>query len=117
TCVARPISIVVMVSLRIWCWPASGLVGRQAGGADRADMPVVGAAAAADHAEIGQEREHARIALRQILPVADIEGRRVVELGMAHLRGVYPQPADPLHPRSAMANRLGEVDGVDAVDH
>src|SRR5690606_9039609 len=105
---------------------SSGRAGRSAGAssrmnmttglADRADVAVVGAAAPAEDAQRGQEPEEPAIVLGQLPRVAGVELRRLVELVVAHPRGVGPHTADPLDPAAA-GQHAAEMARMRAVDH
>ena len=87
------------------------------GGGDLGDVPVVGAAAAAEHIHPRQPLPERRVAGAEVGRIAVVELRRLVELGVAHGRGVRAQAADPLDPGLAGREHRVEVGRVGAVEH
>ena len=61
-------------------------------------MPVVGAAAPAEHIEVGQLAPQGRVARAEVVRIALVELLRLVQLGVALGRRVGAQAADPLAP-------------------
>ena len=80
-------------ALRAWTWPQAWLIAPMWRWSVPQQPPSTGGPAA-------RPMQRAVLA-RQLLRVARVELRRLVELGMAHLRGVRPDPADPLAPGAA----------------
>ena len=80
-------------------------------------MPMVGAAASAQHIDLREAAEQLGILLAELLRMTRIELGGIVELGMALARGVGPDPAHALHPAGILVQDLSEVIGVRAVDH
>jgi hypothetical protein len=56
-------------------------------------MPVVCAAAAAEHVDARKAVEQFGIERAELFGIAGVEFGRIVELGMTHARGIGPQPA------------------------
>ncbi len=77
---------------------------------DGFDVPVIGAAAAADEGKRRQQSAQQPVFFAKLQRVAHIEIRALVELGMAAFRGVGPQAANALAPR-------GPLSGGDRLDH
>src|SRR5215218_3631031 len=89
----------------------------QAGFRHGADVAVVGAAAAAEDAKARQALRKLAVLAAELLRVAIVELLRLVELGMAHSRGIGPDAADPVAPGIVAVDDVGEVRGMRAVDH
>ena len=56
-------------------------------------MPVVGAAAAAEHVNVRETVEQFGIERAELFGIAGVSCGRIVELGVTLARGVRPQPA------------------------
>src|SRR5690606_37797513 len=88
----------------------------QAGGTDALAVPVIGAAAPAQHVHPGESRADRRVLGAEFLRVPGIEIRRRVELGMAALRGVCADTAQPMRP-VCIPEHVREVAGMGAIHH
>src|SRR3954466_13267529 len=82
---------------------------------DRRDVAVIGPAAAADQLELRQLGAKLRVECAQLDRIAGVEGRRLIELGMALAGGVGAHAADAVRP--VAVEDIREVLGVRAVDH
>jgi len=80
-------------------------------------VAVVGAAAAADDAEVGQRGRQRAVFAAQLAGVAAVEVLGFVELGVAAARGIGTDAGDPPDPLAACLELRREVTRVGAVDH
>ena len=76
---------------------------RHAGEADLLDVPVVGAAAAAEHVELRKRARRSRYCRPSSTGSPMSRSGACVEFGMAALRGIGAQAAHALHPGLAVA--------------
>ena len=76
---------------------------------DAADMPVVGAAASSDHADVREARKKLRAELAEFGGVAIVQHFGGVEFGVAQARRIGAYPADPERPRGISVERVAEV--------
>jgi len=72
-------------------------------------MPVIGAAAAADDPDLRHSLHQLPVPLPEIDRIAGIQRFAVVQFGMAHARGICPQPMNAFCPSRAMIQRLGKI--------
>ena len=80
-------------------------------------MPVIRAAAAAEHGELRHALAQVPVMPGEIDRIAGIEFRRFIELRMALRRGVGAQAADAPHPCLACGQRIVEMSRMRTVDH
>ena len=73
-------------------------------------MAMIGAAAAADQLQIGQRWQEFRVVLGELGYIADIDLRGCIELGVTLGRGIGPQSADAVGPRTLRASTHGRSD-------
>src|SRR5262245_37845753 len=90
--------------------PATGL-------ANRLEMAMVRAAAAAEHRELRMLRPQRPVLRAKLAGISGIEVRGLVELGMAAPRGVGAQAADALDPGRLRREHARKMLRVCAVDH
>src|SRR5262245_3139329 len=93
------------------------LKSRSAGPGDRFDMTMIGPAAAAQHVQIWQVRHQAGVLPAKLLRIPGIELRCLVQLRMAHPRGVGTNAPDSLRPGRPVEQHVFEVSRVRAVNH
>jgi hypothetical protein len=82
----------------------------------RPEMAYVGAAAAAEDREVRNGAVQLGVLRRKLFRVAGVQRLRLVQLGVGLARGVRPYPAQPVGPRSAWVQHVGELGRVSAVD-
>ena len=80
-------------------------------------MPMVGAAASAQHIDLREAAEQLGILRAELVRVTRIELSGIIELGMALARGVGPDPPHAPHPAGILIQDLAEVIRVRAIDH
>src|SRR5690606_25300770 len=95
----------------------SGSLCRAAGVADRFDVAMVGAAAAAHHGDVAEPGAQLAILAGEFRGIAVVQRLGRVELRVAEPRGIGAQAADALYPALAGLQRIFEVIGVSAIDH
>jgi PAP2 superfamily len=89
---------------------------RGQGVGDRPEMAYVGAAAAAQDGEAREVVAQSCVTRAEVLRVARVERRGLVQLGMALARGVGAQSAQSRRPRSGRVQEVRKVGRVGAVD-
>ena len=84
---------------------------------DSVDVPVIGAAAAAQDCDLAMPADEALIFGAQLNRIAGIEIRCGIQFRMAPLRGIRAQAVQPLEPRPALRQHIGKMGGMRTVDH
>src|SRR5262245_22797979 len=99
-----------------WTRHPGSYTDRHAGERNRLDMAVVGAAAAAEHAEVAELPAQRAIALPEIGRIAGVEIRCRIKFGVAARRCICPQAAQTRDPifvfRLPLAQDIGEMRGM-----
>jgi hypothetical protein len=83
---------------------------------DRPEMAYVGAAATAEDREVRNGAAQLGVLRAKLFRVAGVQRLRLVQLGVGLARGVGPYAAQPMGPRGAWVQQVGEVRRVSAVD-
>jgi hypothetical protein len=82
----------------------------------RPEMAKVGAAAAAEDREVRNGVAQLGVPRTKLFRVAGVQRLRLVQLGVGQSGGVGSDAAQPLGPRGAWVEHVGEVRGVSTVD-
>lgn len=88
-----------------------------AGFRNRMNMPVVGAAAAAENPQVRQQRQQFAMLPAELRRITIVERLRRIEFGVAHAGRIGADATNAPRPALTFRNRVTEVVGVGAVDH
>lgn len=78
---------------------------------------MIGAAAASDHLQVGQQRQQFGVIVGELVDIANIDLRGCIKLGVTLCRGIGPQSANAADPWLSASKLACKVAGMGAVDH